>query len=255
MVIQSCSKLLGYGAVLLMLASCGTTTTGVDALPPDDGGGDTGGGDSGGGDMGGGDTGGGDPPAPTSPFNLVTAEESAYFQGAFQDDFAFVRDTARVGGTATLADLPGSGVVSYDGFMAISFFSSLAANIRGEATLTVDMATGATGGGATGFMGAVFDETTMTSPIVHYEGDITFSGGSLTAGSNGAAALDIQIDGAFNNGVQDLSITGHIDGYVYGPGGEGVFASGSNFIAPKDITTVVDGTEVNGVATLWALKQ
>lgn len=240
-------RLLGCLAVMVTLLGCGG------GGGSGDGAGDQGG--TGGGDGDGGDGGGGgsvDPPV-VSPFNIVTPEESVFFNGTFQDEFDFVVDTARVGGQSSMAGLP-SGTISYDGYMAISFFSTLGADIQGEATLTVDMQTGATGGSATGFMGAVFDETTMTNPVVSYDGSVNFSGGSLTAGPTGQAGFAMQIDGAFDNGVQDLTITGQIDGHIYGPDGDGLFASGSNFGVPRDITTIVDGTEVNGIATLWAIR-
>jgi hypothetical protein len=117
------------------------------------------------------------------------------------------------------------------------------------------METGAASGGASGFMGSVFDDTTATEQLVIYEGDLTFSGGSLTAGSGGGATLGIAIDGTFDNGVQILSITGAMDGSLYGASAEGVYLSGINFPGSADITPIVDGTPVFGTAALWAQKQ
>ena len=228
---------------------------GGDAGGGDAGGGDAGGGDAGGGDAGSGDAGGGtpDPAPPVISLNFATDAERAYYQGDFASSFANVRDNAQIDGVSRIADLPAPGTSNYGGFMEILFFSSPSANVRGEATLNVDMQTGATNGNVTGFMGSVLDET-MTNQLVNYEGDVTLSGGSLTAVGPGAAGLSMSIDGTLNNGLQSFGVTGELDGYLFGSTGEGLVVSGRSNPLNDDIVTTVDGAEVDGTVTMWGLR-
>ncbi|SIT87474.1 hypothetical protein SAMN05421665_2418 [Yoonia rosea] len=237
-------KNFGCCALLALVMACGGGS-GATSDPGDGGGGD-GGGD--GGDGGGG--GGGPPP---SPFFAPTEEQALYFRNVMPDELSLVQSTYSQGGRTPFADLP-IGTIAYSGFMEVLFTSTPNANIASPATLTVDMGTGATTGSAQAFMGYVYNSETDTTELALYDGGITFLGASLTAASNGNAIIDIEIDGAFDNGVQQFTITGNIDGPVYGPDASGIYASGSYFGLGQDITLTADGAPVYGTATLWALS-
>lgn len=237
-------KIFGCCALLALVMACGGGS-GATSDPGDGGGGDGGGG---GGDDGGG--GGGPPP---SPFFAPTEEQALYFRNVMPDELSLVQSTYSQGGRTPFADLP-IGTIAYSGFMEVLFTSTPNANIASPATLTVDMGTGATTGSAQAFMGYVYNSETDTTELALYDGGITFLGASLTAASNGNANIDIEIDGAFDNGVQQFTITGNIDGQVYGPDASGIYASGSYFGLGQDITLTADGAPVYGTATLWALS-
>lgn len=243
--------LIGCLIVSMTVAACGGSSGGTLDVTVDPGTGDGGDGDVGGG----GDT---DPPPdpnpPVDPLNIVTSTQRSYYLGAFQAGFETVRDNARDGGLALSGDLPSFGSNTYNGYMEIGFFSTPNANIRGEATLIVSLQDGATTGSATGFMGPVVDST-MATQVVSYEGDVIFSGGSLTAVGNDAAALSMSINGAFDNGVQSFNIAGDLSGYLYGSTANGLVVSGGSNALKDDIVTIVDGGSVDGSATLWALKE
>lgn len=214
-----------------------------------------GGSDDGGGDDGGGDDGGGGTPPVVSPFTAPTEEQALYFVNEMPTEFNIVRSNHNAGGATPFADLSGLGEVYYDGFMEISIASTPNANIRSATTLSVDMMSGAVSGDASSFMGMVLNSETATHELALYEGAINFSGGTLTPYSNGDTRIDMQVDGALNNGLQYFTLTGTIDGRVYGDEAEGLFASGSYYGLGRDITLTADGADVYGSATLWALKE
>ncbi len=238
---------LGCCALLALVMACGGGSGG---LPdPGDGGGDDGGGDDGGGDSGDG-SGGGPPP---SPFFAPTEQQAVYFRNDMPDELSLVQATHNDGGRTAFADLP-AGAITYSGFMEVLFTSAPNANIASAATLTVDMGTGATTGSANEFMGYVYNSETDTTELALYAGGVSFLGATLTSASNGNANIDLEIDGAFDNGVQQFTITGNIDGPVYGPDASGIYASGSYFGLGQDITLTADDEPVYGSATLWALS-
>ena len=242
-------RFAGLCVLIIALSACGGGSGG----PVDDGGGQ--GGDDGGGDDGGGDDGGGGDPPPTSPFTAPTEAQALFFINELPDAFAAVRANSRDGGFTPLADLPMSGLTSYDGFMEINFASTPSAAIQSATTLTVDMQSGAMSGGANAFMGWAYSAETDTTELALYEGDITFSGGSLTAGTGGDTRLSVQIDGALNNGLQNFTVTGTLEGRMYGADGDGLYAGGSYYGLGRDITLTADGVDVYGDANIWALKQ
>jgi hypothetical protein len=170
-------------------------------------------------------------------------------------ELTVVQDTYNVGGQTPFADLPTGTTVAYAGFMEVLFTSTPNANVRSATTLTVDMQSGATVGSATEFMGYVYNSETDTTELALYDGSITFVGATLSSTSNGGATIDLEIDGAFGNGVQQFTIAGNIDGPVYGPDANGIYASGSYFGIGQDITLTADGAPVYGSATLWALQE
>lgn len=210
------------------------------------------GGDDGSGDD---DTGGGGGGTPVvSPFTAPTDAQALYYVQDFPNEFAAVRAPYAANLRTTFDDLPRSMPVTYSGFMEISFFTTPNGNIQGPANLTVDMTTGATSGSATGFLGMVYDSVTDNDYLASYEGDVTFSGGAISRGPNDEALWNMQIDGAFDNGVQrDLTVAGQISGGIYGANAEGLYATGSDFGAGP-ITVQSDGIDTFGIATVWATQ-
>ena len=235
--------LIGYSTLAVLLAACG----GPAALPDIGGGGGAGGGGGGGGGDGGGGT-------PVSPFTAPTEQQALYFRNDLPDDMDAVQGAYNQGGRTPFGDLPTGAAVSYAGFMEVLFTSTPNANISSAATLSVDMQTGATTGSATAFMGYVYNSETDSTELALYEGGITFLGATLTSNS-GNANIDIEIDGAFDNGVQQFTIAGNIDGPIYGPNADGLYASGNYFGLGQEITLTADGVPVYGSATLWALSE
>ena len=238
---------LGCCALVVLLAACGGS-----GPVPDTGDGGVGDSDGDGGD--GGDSGGGGD-SPPSPFFAPTEQQALYFRNVMPGELTVVKDTHNDGGQTPFADLPMGGAVAYSGFMEVLFTSTPNANITGAATLTVDMQTGITSGSATEFMGYVYNSETDTTELALYDGGVTFLGATLTAASSGNANIDIEIDGAFDNGVQQFTINGNIDGPVYGTDASGIFASGSYFGIGQDIALTADGVPVYGTATLWAVGE
>jgi len=240
-------RFLVLGLLIAVLAGCSGGAASVDGPGggPDDGGGD----DDDGGD------GGGGSPLPVSPFTAPSEAQALYFVGDFPDDFAAVKDAYNIGPATLYADLPRPMAVTYDGFMEITIASTPNANIQSDATLTIDMQSGAMSGGASNFIGWAYNAETDSTELALYEGDIMFSGGSLAAGLTGDTRLEMQVDGTLENGLQDFTLTGILDGRIYGATADGLYAGGSYYGIGRDITLTADGTDVYGSASIWALKQ
>lgn len=236
-------------ALMLALAACGSGGGGSSG---GDNGGSSGGGSGDGGTGGGGGDGGGTPVV--SPFTAPTEEQALYFVQDFPAEFAAAKAPFAANIQTQFDDLPRSMPVSYSGFMEISFFTVPNAEIRGPANLTIDMTSGATTGSATGFLGMAYDAVTDNEYLASYEGDVTFSGGNISRGGNNEALWNMQIDGAFDNGVQrDLTVTGRISGKIYGADAEGLHATGSDFGAGP-ITVQSNGVDTFGIASIWATQ-
>jgi len=233
---------------VLALAACGGGGGGSSGDPTDSGGG------GGGGSGGGGDDGGGGGTPVVSPFTAPTDVQALYYVQDLPGDFAAARAPHTAGFRTGFDDLPRTMPVTYSGFMEISFFTTPNGNIQGPANLTVDMTSGATSGSATGFLGMVYDAGTDTDYLASYEGEVNFSGGSISRGANDAALWNMQIDGAFDNGVQrNLTVAGQISGAIYGADAEGLHATGSDFGAGP-ITVQSDGVDTFGIASIWATQ-
>lgn len=240
-------RFVGVILMIVVLSGCGGSTM----SPPDNGGGSSDEGDGGEGAGGGSSA---DQPA-VSPFTAPTEAQALYFVIEMPDEFAAVRANHNTGGFTLLADLPGSGFISYDGFMEINIASTPAAAVRSTATLTVDMQSGTMSGGANAFMGWVYNAETDSTELALYEGDVAFSSGGLTSGTLGDARLSVQVDGALDNGLQGFTLTGTLDGRMYGPDGDGLYAGGSYYGIGRDITLTADEVDVYGGANIWALKR
>ena len=228
--------------MIALLSACGGGAGSV--VDPGDGGGDDGGGDDG----------GGSGPS-SSPFTSPTEQQALYYLNDLQVELDAVQAAYNQGGFTSFADLPLSTAVAYDGFMEVLFTSTPNANITSNATFSVNMLTGDTQGSATNFMGMVYNGDTDTNELALYEGGVNFVGGSLSEGALNEANIAIQIDGAFDNGLQQLTVQGEIDGKIFGPAADGLYASGSYFGLGQDITFIVDDVQVYGSATLWAVKE
>jgi len=228
--------------MIALLSACGGGAGAV--IDPGDGGGDDGGGDDGGGAG-----------PPSSPFTSPTEQQALYYLNDLQAELDAVQGAYDQGGFTPFADLPQSTAVAYDGFMEVLFTSTPNANITSNATFSVNMLTGDTQGSATNFMGMVYNSETDTNELALYEGGVSFVGGSLSEGTLNEANIAIQIDGAFDNGLQQLTVQGDIDGKIFGPAADGLYASGSYFGLVQDITFIVDDVQVYGSATLWAVKE
>ncbi|PJI84611.1 hypothetical protein BC777_3672 [Yoonia maricola] len=235
-------------ALVLALSACGG---GGGSGGDDTGGGGGGDGDTGGGGDDGGDGGGG---TPTSPFTAPTEAQALYFVTQMPDEFAAVKNAYNVGGLTPFADLPAPSTLNYSGFMELAFTSTPNANITSQASLSVDMQTGATTGSASEFMGWVANPETGLEDLALYEGDVVMSGGNIFAGTSGQTQYNMQINGALNNGEQAFTVNGQLNGFIYGPTADGVFVSGSDFGTNSDLDFTADGQGVFGTAALWGLK-
>jgi len=230
--------------MIVVLSACGGGSGPVND-PGDGGGGDDGGGDDGSG-------GGGGPPS--SPFTAPSEQQALYYVNDLPTELDAVQAAYNQGGFTPFANLPQSTSVAYDGFMEVLFTSTPNANITSNATFAVNMLTGDTQGSATNFMGMVYNSETDATELALYEGGVSFVGGTLSEGALNKANIAIQIDGAFDNGLQALTVAGEIEGKIFGATADGLYASGSYFGLGQDITLIVDGVPVYGSATLWALK-
>lgn len=183
---------------------------------------------------------------------IATAAEQLYYEGAFTTAFNTMRATHDAGGATALANVPASGASHYQGFMQLLIESgTTSANVRGTASLSVALPTGATSGSATGFMGEAPDDEGDTH-LVSYAGTLLLSDGALTAGTGGLATLAITVDGEIDSGLHEFALTGTLSGYLYGTTGNGLRVDGDN----DDLEGAIDGDEAASttLATLWAMQ-
>lgn len=242
--------------VFCLLASCGGGASGN--TQQDDGSGSSSGGSGSGSGSGGsgGSGGGGDPDPPdTSPFYLATAAEAAAYQNLIEYTFPDLRDTMLARGLTPYDAAITYGDVTYEGYMNLVFAAATAANVLGDASLSVDLASGATTGEATNFMGTVLDDAGATQ-YVHYLGDVAISNGLLLEAADDAAYYRVEIDGTLENGVNTFGVNGQLDGYIFGDDGDALRVIGTKSFFDDDITLTVDGAEISdGSAGIWAEKQ
>lgn len=190
---------------------------------------------------------------PLSPFLAPTEQQALFFRTALPNELDVVKNIYNDGGRTPFANLPAGGAIAYSGFMEVLFASDPNANITSPATLSVDMQTGITTGGASEFLGFVYNSATDTTELALYDGGVEFLNATVTSDRNNNANIDLAIEGTFDNGVQEFTLLGNIDGPVYGPAASGIFASGSYFGIGQEITLTADDTPVYGTATLWAV--
>lgn len=266
--------------LFLSLAACGAGSTDTSPTAPDqgeidvteggngegtDGGDETAGGDETGNEegtegadgTGGGDGGGEDPGPVSSRLNIVTVDERIIYEEAFLTDFVLLRDTVKLGGLAPFDALPTTGSASFDGYMQVIIGNaSVSANVIGNTTLSVDLAGGPITGSASGFLGTTLDDALVTQ-VVSYEGVIAITGGGVSERLTGGSAINFDINGSLDSGLNTFGIAGTLNGFLYGPEGSGLFATGSHGGLSNDIEATIDGSGSVpiGIASVWATKE
>ncbi len=204
-----------------------------------------------------GDNGGGtiDPPVITD-LNVLIAVELAGYNG-FLDDFDQVRVAATAGAPTDFATQPATGNVTYAGYMQLIMGNAtVSANVVGDATLQVSLATETVSGVADGFMGIARDEL-GTNRAAHYEGVVTITDGVVIDNSTGMDTLGFGIDGALDNGLNRFDVSGNLVGTLYGANADGLYAIGSNTGVHGDMDVTIDGLDTPNdiaIATVSALK-
>lgn len=239
-------------AIVLLLAACAGGPT-ADPDPRGGGGGDTGGG--GGGDTGGGGGGGGDPPPPVTALFVASDAERLTYETVFAPAVsATARDSVIGGITTDFPALPTTGSMTYAGYLEIVVGSSVAyANVAAPATVTLTLLDLGITGEATGFMGSALDEN-LEEQLVNYAGTILISGGNVSEGTFGNAAVMLDIDGTLDSGLHLFSVDGTLTGGLYGVDGEGLRARASTTSIDGSFAAKVDGTAaLIGSGTLSAL--
>jgi len=244
--------------VLVLMALWGLTAcmSGTSANPVDDGG--NGDGDGGGASGGGGGGGVGVTPPPfTSELFIATDLERQNYDTIFLPAVSNMATASVAGGVrAPFDDLPGTGSMTYDGFMELVIGSSVAsANVAGPSTMTLTLSDMAITGSATGFMGTAIDEN-LEERLVNYAGTIMISNGQVHDNGAGDAGVSLDIDGSLDSGLHVFGVDGTLVGYLYGTDAEGMRARGSNTGIDGSMATTVDGLPgLIGVGTVSATAQ
>ncbi len=231
---------------------CGLSACGSGGSPTGGTGSTGGGGNSGSGNNGGGTI---EPPIVTD-LNILTAAELAAYS-VFLDDFAQVSADAVLGGHTDFGTQPVSGAVGYAGYMQIIMGNaSVSANVIGDATMQVNLATEAITGSATGFIGVARDEF-GTNRAAHYEGTVNITNGTVTDNATGMDNLGFDIGGTLDNGLNRFDVSGNLVGTLYGSNAEGLYAIGSYTGVHGDMDVTIDGLDTPNdiaIATVSALK-
>ncbi len=203
------------------------------------------------------DNGGGttDPPIITD-LNVLTAAELAGYS-SFLDDFDQVRVAATEGGPTDFATQPAAGNVTYAGYMQLIIGNAtVSANVVGDATLQVNLATETVFGAADGFIGVARDEF-GTNRAANYGGVVTIANGVVIDNTTGADTLGFGIDGTLDNGLNRFDVSGNLVGTLYGANAEGLYAIGSNTGVHGDMDVTIDGLDTPNdiaIATVSTLK-
>lgn len=242
---------ISFLLLCLVLGGCGGTVP--QAGSDGSGGGDTGGG-GGSGDGGGGGGGGGGVTPPPSALFIATEAERLTYQTVFQPAVAAMGPASVAGGATPFANLPTSGILTYQGYLELAIGNANAsANVAAPATLDLVLSNMSISGSASGFMGSTMDEN-LVQQVVNYAGTVTISSGIVTAGGSGNAALSLDIDGSIDSGLNVFTVDGTLVGGLYGANGEGLRARGTNTGLDGSMVTTVDGNPgIIGVGTISAL--
>ena len=244
--------LISVGFVLSLAACMGSPTTVPDPRGGD-GGSEGGDGDDGSG-RGGGDGGGDPPPSLTALFVASDAERMAYDSTFLPAVIATASNSVMRGVTTDFSTLPTTGSMTYAGFLEIVVGSSVAyANVAAPASITLTLLDNGIIGEATGFMGSALDEN-LEERLVNYAGTILITGGQVSDGPLGNAAVSLDIDGSIDSGLHVFNVDGTLIGSLYGLNGEGLRARASTTSIDGDFSATVDGTPaLIGSGTLSAL--
>lgn len=248
------------GLILILgLSGCGNEggpLTGIPITSGVDSGDGSGSGGSGDGDGGS----GGDSVEPpfVSAFNVFEAAAAMEYEDNILPDIAFVVDADEVGGITQIANLPASDDLTYQGYLFLFVGNgAAAAQINGDATLTVRTLERTISGFADNFTGYTPDENNDMQ-LVDYDGaPVTISAGTLTENGSGEAVVSLDIDGLLNNGVNSFVIDGTLEGNFFGASGEGLHAYGtSRTSGAGDMNSTIDGQPaLFDSATLSTLRQ
>ncbi len=206
----------------------------------------------------GGQNGGGTVDSPVvTDLNVLTAAELAGYRD-FLSDFDQVRVAATDGSPEEFAAQPATGIVTYAGYMQLIMGNTtVSANVVGDTSLQVNLASETVTGSADGFIGVARDEF-GTNRAAHYDGMITIANGVVVDNAAGTDTLGFGIDGTLDNGLNRFDISGNLVGTLYGSGAEGLHAIGSNTGVHGDMDVTIDGLDTPNeiaIATVSALKQ
>ena len=222
------------GSIIISgLSACGG---GSGATDTSTGGGSGEGNGDGSGDGGGEGNGGGDPPFVTA-FRILDVEDPNAVYTTLETDRNTVFTNPvftnpAFGGLSSYADItapanqPPSGSLDYAGYLQIFLGNndfSVGANVTGEASLSVLLASQTISGQATGFLGKPNDEN-GSPQVVSYLGTIAITNGAMTQDANGKAAVTLDIDGTLDDAVNTFVVNNTLSGWVYGTNGEGLNA-------------------------------
>ncbi len=247
-------RILALAIFVASLSACGAaSTTGTTDSGGEDNGGN-GGGDGGGSGGDGGDGGG---PPPSALFVATPEERTAYLDTIRPAVAAMGPASVQGGVTTNFAALPPPlGTMTYAGYLEIlTGTATIGANVAGSATLTLTLSDLSMTGSATDFVGITKDEN-LVDQVVNYSGTIAITNGSVTEGPAGNSVVTLDIDGELDSGLNVFDIDGTLVGGLYGAGGEGLRARGTNTGLDGSMVTTVDGApSLYGVGTISALLQ
>ena len=187
------------------------------------------------------------------PLNSATATETAFYFNELLPDFAAVQTAATAGGIADISTLP-TGSVTYDGHMLLLMGNTtVSANVIGDTSLEVNIASNAITGQATDFLGVATDHAGFNH-VAHYDGLVAISNGDISIVDD---TLAFDIDGSLDNGLNTFSVEGTLVGGLYDDG-EGLNAIGSHTGVHGNVTAKIDGIntpQTIATATVSAVKK
>ena len=170
------------------------------------------------------------------PINTATATETAFYFNELLPDFAAVQTAATAGDIADLSTLP-AGSVTYDGHMLLLMGNAtVSANVIGDTSLQVNIASNVITGQATDFLGVATDNAGFDH-VAHYDGLVAISNGDISIVDD---TLAFDIDGSLDNGLNTFSVEGTLIGELYNDG-TGLNAIGSQTGIHGSVTAKIDG--------------
>ena len=170
------------------------------------------------------------------PLNTATVTETTFYFDELLPNFAAVQTAATAGGIADISTLP-TGSVTYDGYMLLLMGNAtVSANVIGDTSLQVNIASNAITGQATDFLGVATDNAGFNH-VAHYDGSVAISNGDISIVDD---TLAFDIDGSLDNGLNTFSVEGTLVGGLYDDG-EGLNAIGSHTGVHGNVTAKIDG--------------
>ena len=193
---------------------------------------------------------------PVSTLFIATEAEALWYENSLRPDSKAMGPLSVAGGATSLTSLPATGQITYQGYIEIlAGDGTTGANVVSPIDLSLNLAGGAMSGTADNFMGITADEN-LIQRTVSYQGAIVVSGGSLSSGTGGIAAVGFDIDGTLDSGLDSFGIDGSLVGGLYGADGTGLRARATSTGLDGSMVTTVNGNPgVLGVATVSAVSQ